>query len=375
MLPRSRLRFLAAAALGLLISVGVVLPASAASSNTAPTSLGQLSAAHQLANEAAAASIGSVLGSTLQAALGSSFAGSWIEPGSADLVVATTDPAAAPRIRAAGARPRLVSRSLLALQGVMAVLDSRSGSVPNSVTGWHVDPASNSVVVSATDPDAARAFAAGHDAVRIEHVNARPVPLADLRGGDMITSNKGGRCSVGFNATSGRNRYVITAGHCTKMGGTWSGPDGSAIGPVARSSFPGHDFGLVEVASPTWTQTDDVGTGSGNLTVTGTTPAPVGSKVCMSGSTTGYHCGRVEAVNETVNYGNGDVVRGLTRTSVCAEGGDSGGSFMSGTQAQGMLSGGSGGCLLGGRSYFQPIDVVLATYGLTLITGKASTDD
>jgi hypothetical protein len=75
-----------------------------------------------------------------------------------------------------------------------------------------------------------------------------------------------------------------------------------------------------------------------------------------------------------VNYGNGDVVQGLVRTDVCAEAGDSGGPFMSGTQAQGTLSGGSGGCLLGGQSYFQPIQEVLSTYRLTLITGGASPD-
>jgi streptogrisin C len=269
----------------------------------------------------------------------------------------------------------LAARDLLTLQGVMAVLDSRSGRVPNSVTGWYVDPASNSVVVSATDDAVARAFAAGQDKVRIEHVNARPALLADLRGGDTITTSSGGRCSVGFNAVRGRTRYVITAGHCTSLGGTWSGPDGSVIGPVATSSFPGHDFGLVEVTSPSWAQTHDVETDSGYLPVTGDVPAVVGQEVCLSGSTSGYHCGRVESIDETVNYGGGNVVHGLTGTSVCAEAGDSGGSFMSGTQAQGTLSGGNGGCLLGGQSYFQPIQEVLTTYRLTLITGEASRDD
>jgi streptogrisin C len=315
-LVRSRPYPLAAVALGLLLSVGVALPASAA-------------------------------------------------PASPELL--------SPKL-ASGA-PRLAARDLLALQGVMAVLDSRSGRVPNSVTGWYVDPASNSIVVSATDDAAARAFAAGQGKVRIEHVNARPVPLAGLRGGDTITTSSGGRCSVGFNAVRGRTRYVITAGHCTKLGGTWSGPDGSVIGPVATSLFPGHDFGLVEVTSPSWAQTHDVEGDSGYLPVTGDAPAAVGQEVCLSGSTSGYHCGQVESINETVNYGDGNVVHGLTGTSVCAEAGDSGGSFMSGTQAQGTLSGGNGGCLLGGQSYFQPIQEMLATYRLTLITGEASRDE
>ena len=261
------------------------------------------------------------------------------------------------------------------LSSVMTVLDSRSAHVPDSVTSWYVDSATNSVVVRTTDDNAARTFAAGQRAVRIEHVSSRPVLLADLHGGDTITTNEGGRCSIGFNATSGRTRYIITAGHCAKMGGTWSGPDGRVIGPVAKYSFPENDFGLVEVASESWDQTHDVESDGGYLNVAGTVPAGVGDRVCLSGSTSGYHCGRVEAVGETVNYGNGDVVRGLTRTSVCAEGGDSGGPFMSGDQAQGTLSGGTGGCLLGGQSYFQPIQEVLSTYGLTLLTGRVSSDE
>ncbi|MGH4009198.1 MAG: S1 family peptidase [Pseudonocardiaceae bacterium] len=370
MLPRSHLRALAAAALGFLLSVCIALPASAAPASPGPVIPEPIGAAQRLIKEAAAGGIESAL----RAALGSSFAGAWFEPGNRDLVVATTDPVAAPRVRAAGAQPRLVSRDLLTLDRVMAVLDARAGSVPDAVTGWYVDPASNSVVVSATDDAVAKAFAAGQDGVRIEHVDARPAPLANLRGGDKITSSEGGRCSVGFNAVSGDTRYIITAGHCTKLGGTWSGPDGSPIGPVAGSSFPGHDFGLVEVTSQSWKQTHDIGTGSGYLAVTGTEPAVVGSPVCRSGSTSGYHCGQIMAINETVNYGGGDVVRGLTRTDICAEAGDSGGPFVSGTQAQGTLSGGAGGCLLGGESYFQPIAEVLSTHGLTLLTGEASRD-
>lgn len=261
------------------------------------------------------------------------------------------------------------------LLGLMSVLDSRSGSVPNSVTGWYLDPASNSVVVQATDAAAARTFVAGQSGVRIEHVDVRPRLLSDLRGGDTITTSVGGRCSVGFNAVKGHTRYVITAGHCTKLGGTWSGPDGTAIGPVAKTTFPGHDFGLVEVTSTAWAQTHDVDSDHGYLNVAGDAPAVVGDQVCLSGSTSGYHCGQVEAVGETVNYGDGDVVSGLTRTSICAEAGDSGGSIMNGSQAQGTLSGGSGGCLLGGQTYYQPIQEVLSTYGLTLLTGGAPTDE
>ncbi|MGH3313685.1 MAG: trypsin-like serine protease, partial [Streptomyces sp.] len=61
-------------------------------------------------------------------------------------------------------------------------------------------------------------------------------------------------------------------------------------------------------------------------------------------------------------------VRGLTRSSVCAEPGDSGGSFISGSQAQGTTSGGSGDCSYGGNTYYQPVNEALSAYGLTLST-------
>ena len=86
MLLRSRLRSLAAVVVGFLLSVCVALPASAAPAVPEPGGPEPVG-------------VGGVE-STLRAALGSSFAGAWLEPGTSDLVVATTDPAAAPRVRA-----------------------------------------------------------------------------------------------------------------------------------------------------------------------------------------------------------------------------------------------------------------------------------
>lgn len=380
MLARSLPRVVGTAAFAVLLAAGLAAPASAVPAsldpiraaqlktllNEAGLSLGQ--AEQRLAEEAEADGVVS----TLAATLGRSFAGAWFEPGSTDLIVATTDPAAAQQVRAAGAVPRVVSLDLLTLNSVMEVLDSRADTVPDAVTGWYVDPVTNSVVVSATDPAAAEEFAAGQQGVRIEQVARRPVPFADLRGGDAIEAAAGARCSIGFSATSGSARYIITAGHCTEAGGTWSAADGSLIGSVAHSSFPGNDFGLIEVTSPSWTQTAGIITSNGSLDVTGAEQAPVGASVCRSGSTTGYQCGTVEALDETVNYGGGDVVEGLTRTSACAAAGDSGGPFVSGSQAQGMLSGGSGGCFLslfGSETYFQPVGEALSTYDLQLVLG------
>ncbi|HWH00005.1 MAG TPA: carbohydrate-binding protein, partial [Pilimelia sp.] len=60
------------------------------------------------------------------------------------------------------------------------------------------------------------------------------------------------------------------------------------------------------------------------------------------------------------------------RTTVCAEPGDSGGSLIAGTQAQGVTSGGSGNCRTGGTTYFQPVNEILQVYSLTLMTGGST---
>ncbi|MGW1932451.1 carbohydrate-binding protein, partial [Streptomyces sp. NPDC001919] len=89
--------------------------------------------------------------------------------------------------------------------------------------------------------------------------------------------------------------------------------------------------------------------------------------VCRSGSTTGWHCGTVQQHNTSVTYPEG-TISGVTRTTVCAEPGDSGGSYISGSQAQGVTSGGSGNCSSGGTTFFQPLNPLLQNYGLTLKT-------
>jgi streptogrisin C len=87
----------------------------------------------------------------------------------------------------------------------------------------------------------------------------------------------------------------------------------------------------------------------------------------------------IQAYNQTVNYGGGDIVSGLVRHSACVEQGDSGGSNITGNSAQGVSSGGqlfqSGGSLVCGErvgqpnvSFYQPIGEALSANGLTLLT-------
>jgi streptogrisin C len=310
----------------------------------------------------------------LRSQLGRSFAGAWFDSASGKLVVAVTDAARTPAIRASGASARVVSRSAAQLDRQKATLDRAQSSAPSSVTGWYVDTTTNAVVVSVLHDNPAGVSWAKSRGARTVSVAAAPHPLWNLIGGQAI-QNSQARCSIAFSARSATARYILTAGHCGELGGTWSG-SGGTIGTVAAYSFPGDDFAAIRVSSSSAVQTalvDRYSAGS-DVTVAGSSVAAVGSSICRSGSTTGWHCGVVQAKNQTVNYGGGDIVSGLTRTTVCAEPGDSGGAFVSPNgatrvQAQGITSGGSGNCRTGGTTFHQPVNEALSRYGLTLVTG------
>ncbi|KAA2253869.1 S1 family peptidase [Solihabitans fulvus] len=306
---------------------------------------------------------------TLTGALDASYGGSWLVANADHLVVAVTDQGAATTVRQAGAEPRLVSHSLRELNSIQAQLDRHGSAAPRSVPGWHVDVTTNSVVVLYHHDtiDAARAFvaSAGVEATRVRLVESTesPRPLYDVRGGDAYYINGNERCSVGFSVNGG----FVSAGHCGTPGSTTAGVNQAAQGTFQASTFPGRDYSWVAVNS-SWTPRGVVNDYSGGeVTVAGSTESPVGSSVCRSGSTSGWHCGTVQEQNASVTYPEG-TVNSLTRTNACAEPGDSGGSWLTGQQAQGVTSGGSGDCTSGGTTYFQPVNPILAAYGLTLIT-------
>jgi len=251
----------------------------------------------------------------------------------------------------------------------VSTLDTAAG-LPKAVTGWYADVTRNIVVVNAAfgGADAAKSFvaASGVDAAAVEVVESAEAPrtLADVIGGNAYFIGSS-RCSIGFSVSGG----FVTAGHCEALtSGTLTGSNGSALGSWGGSSFPGNDYAWVRTNS-SWTPRGLVNRYNGsNVTVTGNTESAVGASICRSGSTTGWHCGTVQAKGQTVNYAEGSV-SGLTRTNACAEPGDSGGSWLSGSQAQGVTSGGSGNCSSGGTTYFQPLNEILSAYGLSIVRG------
>jgi len=297
---------------------------------------------------------------TLVKSLEKQYAGSWVEGD--ELYVAVTDKSAAAQVRAAGATAVTVDRSLAALDGIAA--RAFEAAPEADVASAYVDVESNTVVLEvavgakAAATKAVRAAGVPADAVSVVEVAEMPRTFINVIGGNAYYIGSA-RCSVGFSATGG----FVTAGHCGVRGATTSQPSGT----FQVSSFPGNDYAYVN------TGTDDTPIGAvnnysgGTVNVAGSTAAAVGATVCRSGSTTGWHCGTIQALNASVTYAEG-TVSGLIRTNVCAEPGDSGGSLLAGTQAQGMTSGGSGNCRSGGTTYFQPVNEALSAAGVSLVT-------
>ncbi|WP_049573186.1 S1 family peptidase [Streptomyces sp. SBT349] len=308
-------------------------------------------------------------------AAGEAFGGSWFDPEAGTLVVGVTDREYAEPVRATGAEAEVVRHTERTLDTTLAALDELAGpdGAPEGVSSWHVDPRAGSVVVNVvrgaeSDAEVA-AFLAdarrqGPVTVRATVGHAPETLAAGTVGGDpYYTGNV--RCSIGFSVHGG----FVTAGHCGSAGAAVYGWDRSLVGHFQGSSFPGNDYAYVSVGNGWWTEPVVLGWGTvADALVRGSAEAPVGASICRSGSTTGWHCGTLLAKNETVNYSSGEVVHELTKTSVCAEPGDSGGAYISGDQAQGVTSGGWGNCSGGGETWYQPINEILAVYGLTLHT-------
>ncbi|THV21232.1 S1 family peptidase [Glycomyces paridis] len=294
-----------------------------------------------------------------------SYAGLWIAEDADEIFVATTDASDTNELRAEGATPVLVEHDLAALEAAASTLDRLA---VDGHFGHYIDLAANTLVIEAADVEAADAVvaASGVDPalITVETGADAPEPYY-VRGGDAYIVENSWRCSVGFAVRRGSTPGFVTAGHCGSAGDQVTSGQ-AAPGTFQASVFPGSDRAWVAVGAsePLYNQ---VNMYSGTRYVYNANQAAVGSSICRSGSTTGWHCGTVQAFNQTVYYAEG-TVRGLTRTNVCAEPGDSGGSFITGNSAQGMTSGGSGNCSSGGTTYFQPIGPALSAWSLTLVT-------
>jgi streptogrisin C len=308
---------------------------------------------------------------------GNSFGGAWLVDG--DLNVAITDAALTAEVTAAGAKALVVDTPLSKLQEAQKALDrididqalgKRAEDAASGIAVYYVDVAANKLIIEALSDSTAQAAELAkkvgltESEYEVRTVTEQPTTFATVRGGDAYLINSSSRCSVGFSVTTG----FVSAGHCGTAGRTATTTGGATLGTFSGSSFPGNDYSYIRGSSGNTFQGRINNYSGGTIAVAGSTASATGASICRSGSTTGVHCGTVRSLGATVNYSQGRVT-GLTQTNVCAEPGDSGGSFYSGSQAQGVTSGGSGDCSSGGTTYFQPVNEILSAYGLTLVRG------
>jgi streptogrisin D len=285
--------------------------------------------------------------------LGAASGGIHLDNGKA--VVNVLDDAAAQRVRAAGLTAKKVKHSFTALTGVKNALDG-IGNVPQ--TAWGIDTKTNQVVVtiySAASPATSGTVNAAAtkygDSVRVERKTGK-LEL-HIAGGDAI-QNSSGRCSLGFNVTRGGSPFLLTAGHCTNLGGTWSGGNVSGA-RVVESDCPGADSGLL--TRPNGTGPGQINTGQ---QITSARDPFVGERIQKMGSTTGGGSGEVTSVDQSVNFDVG-VLNHEFGTTAHTDHGDSGGPAYDGSIGLGTLSGGDTV-----TSYFYPLTRELSDYGLTL---------
>jgi streptogrisin D len=299
---------------------------------------------------------GTALAATLSDELGTRAAGSYLEPTTNTPVVNVLDEAAAQQVRARGATARVVPYSTDTLQEAESAFD-RVGGAPN--TAWGIDPTTNQVLLTISDTTpgdvSARLLGAAKQYGNRVRVQRTSGPMVEqLRSGDEITTGTI-RCSVGFSVQRGGQSHILTAGHCTRGLPQWVG-----VGPSVDSHFPGTDYGLIRDDSSGSQAGVDLYNGSvQRITTAGN--ATVGQSVCKSGRTTHVTCGKIVALNQTVTYSSGEVVRGMIRAEIKCEHGDSGGALYAGSTGLGTLSGGDGQI-----EYFQPLPQSLRAYGARL---------
>lgn len=297
------------------------------------------------------------LGNQLISQLGDRAANFFLNPNTGKATVNVLDAGAADQVRDAGLAAKVVNYTTSQLESVKAKFDSMDSVAE---TAWGIDPSTNKMVLTISDqaPKAAAAKLESYarsfgDKVRIER-QAQGFEQHILGGGEITDGSV--TCSAGFNATNGSQNFVITAGHCTQGLPTWQG-----VGPSVESNFPTDDFGLIQNDSGDAPGEVDLYDGS-TQPINGAATPTVGQQACKSGRTTQVTCGSVQALNQTVDYGQDGVVEGLIQTDVQSQPGDSGGALFDGPTALGLVSGGNDT-----TTYYQPIEEALSSYGLQLV--------
>jgi streptogrisin C len=317
-------------------------------------------------------------------------AGYWFDADLGKLVVTVLDQDAAAQVRAIGAEPRLVARGQAELDRLLAEVQRLGPQDVPGVSGWGIDPQVNGLVLRMSQP--AGQFVAKvrkiDPGLRVVQVATAPSQQAgDVQAGSPWWPGGESNCSVGFPATDAAGgKHFVTAGHCTNDVSQPAYGQSGQRNRIGTSNAGGGrsvnaregDMGVVAVTETGWNLSASVNTwGQAPVTITGSTEPVVGMSVCHSGNTSKWQCGRVTAINQSIDYGS-VVVDGLSTTTACSLGGDSGGAWLAADKAVGLHSGGQSSCSPGGaddQSIFQPVNEALQKWGLQLFVGDGNGDE
>ncbi|WP_227997491.1 S1 family peptidase [Nocardia australiensis] len=342
------------------------------------------------------------------------FGGSWLDDAGRAVVALAQGPGADEARKAAesaGFEVRDVAKSEAALRGEKSAferwLESQPAAVSGLVRGAVIDTVNNSVAVRVDQ--AGLSLPSFIDPARII-VMAPPVasepanlPKADpiagelgrgsLSAGDGFAAVAGDtslRCSLGFNGTDRNGSTVnITAGHCNpdlpsagsnNAAGVYElqGSDhlGAQLGTFQKSVLGAQDYSIVRINDQAKERFENNGVrvpGRAPILVDGVATPVVGAPVCKSGSRTGFSCGIVNAVDQSVQVGDRELTQSFS-ANICALPGDSGGPIVTGRMALGISSASSVadfpiceipnliGALTGNvpQLFAQPVSVVLS---------------
>jgi hypothetical protein len=313
---------------------------------------------------------------TARAKYSSVFGGVWLD-GSGRPIVAIAGGTAAPAARqaasAAGFAVKDVVNSEHTLHGRATAIGKWFAAQPRPVAqalrGVAIDTVNNTVAVRVDKSAGNIALPSPFGPVRVittlmpgsaEVLHAQPVfgpgPGPALLGGQpyaAVAADHALRCSLGFNGIDAAGHVVnITAGHCNPnipATGTANASGifalhgdaiGEPLGYFAKSVLGEHDYSIVRIDpadAPRFSNNLVEVLGAPPLPITGVAAPVVGEPVCKAGSRTGFSCGTVNAVHQSVQVGDRQMNDSFSM-NICALPGDSGGPVVTGTQAVGISS-------------------------------------
>ncbi|MFI5499991.1 S1 family peptidase [Nocardia asteroides] len=312
---------------------------------------------------------------TAQRQFPQAFAGAWLNDAGNAVVALAQGPGsdqAREAASSAGFEVRNVAKSESALRGEKTAFENWLAAAPPEVAalvrGVVIDPVNNAIAVrvdqaglplpSFIDPSRVVVTA---PPVAGERVDLTATPVAGdgngaLAGGDGYASVVGRsslRCSLGFNGTDRSGNVInITAGHCNPdigSAGTGSAAAvyelngdkaGAQLGTFQKSVLGEQDYSIIRINDNARARFENNLVrvpGNAPIAVDGVATPVVGAPVCKSGSRTGFSCGIINGVDQTVQVGDRQLTQSFS-ANICALPGDSGGAIVTGRLALGISS-------------------------------------